>query len=184
MTDDPLALAKQALRTAAMAARAARDPSMGRQLAAHVLSEWPPALGAVVAGSWPMGQEIDIRPLLEALFAHGHAVVLPATPPRGQALVFHEWQPGMAMQPERFGTARATGPVRVPDVLFVPLLAFDRTGHRLGYGGGYYDRTLAALPHAIAIGCGYAAQEMAEVPAGATDIRLHGVATELGVIRF
>ena len=83
---------------------------------------------------------------------------------------------------ERFGTLRPDGPEIVPDLLFVPLLAFDRRGRRLGYGGGYYDRTLAALPGAIAVGCAFAAQEMDEVPAGPHDIALDAVATEREVI--
>jgi 5-formyltetrahydrofolate cyclo-ligase len=69
-----------------------------------------------------------------------------------------------------------------PDVVLVPLLAFDRAGRRLGYGGGYYDRTLAALPAAKAIGIGYSGQEMAEVPAGPQDMRLPLIATEDSVI--
>jgi 5-formyltetrahydrofolate cyclo-ligase len=69
-----------------------------------------------------------------------------------------------------------------PEVLFVPLLAFDRCGRRLGYGGGYYDRTLAGLPAALAIGCAFAAQEVAAVPAGPGDWRLDAVATEREVI--
>jgi 5-formyltetrahydrofolate cyclo-ligase len=70
-----------------------------------------------------------------------------------------------------------------PGVLLVPLLAFDRRGHRLGYGGGYYDRTLAALPGATAIGVAHAAQELDEVPAGPEDASLDAIATEAGLIR-
>ena len=88
----------------------------------------------------------------------------------------------MAMAAERFGTQRPSGPVIIPDLLFIPLLAFDRAGRRLGYGGGYYDRTLAALPRATAIGCGYACQELDEVPADAYDARLSAIATEVGII--
>ena len=69
-----------------------------------------------------------------------------------------------------------------PDFLLVPLLAFDRRGHRLGYGAGYYDRTLAELPGAFALGCAYAVQEVPDVPAGPHDMRLDAVATERGVI--
>jgi len=130
-----------------------------------------------------MGTELDIRPLLSALHERGHIVVLPETPPRGQPLVFRRWLPGMAMLVEKFGTSRPTGEVMAPDWLLVPLLAFDRTGHRLGYGGGYYDRTLAGLPNAVAVGCGWAAQEMDAVPAGPRDARLDAIATEREVIR-
>ena len=86
------------------------------------------------------------------------------------------------MSPERFGTLRPDGEVRVPDFLLVPLLAFDRRGYRVGYGAGYYDRTLAALPGRFRLGVAYAAQELDEVPAGPYDERLDAVATERGVI--
>jgi 5-formyltetrahydrofolate cyclo-ligase len=131
-----------------------------------------------------MPGEIDIRPLLHALHARGHPVLLPETPPLGRPLIFRHWHPEAAMVRERFGTLRPDGAIAVPEVLFVPLVAFDRRGYRLGYGGGYYDRTLAALPGAIAIGCAFAAQELDAVPAEAHDVRLHAVATERGVIRF
>jgi 5-formyltetrahydrofolate cyclo-ligase len=152
-------------------------------LAEHVLTECLPPVGAVVSGFWPLGDEIDIRPLLLALLERGHEIVLPVTPPRGQPLGFRLWRPGDPMAAERFGTVRPTGPERVPDFLLVPLLAFDRRGHRLGYGAGYYDRTLAGLPAAGRLGCAYAAQEMDVVPAGPHDVRLPAVATERGIIR-
>ncbi|CAH2604667.1 5-formyltetrahydrofolate cyclo-ligase [Rhodovastum atsumiense] len=177
-----LAAAKRDLRRRMHAVRAGADPAAGTALSAHVLQAMPPGPGAVVSGFWPMGPEIDIRPLLEALHARGHAVALPETPPRGNPLIFRLWHPGMALLPERFGTARPTGAVVRPDWLLVPLLAFDRTGRRLGYGGGYYDRTLAGLPGAIAIGCAYACQEVDVVPADDYDARLHAIATERGVI--
>jgi 5-formyltetrahydrofolate cyclo-ligase len=119
---------------------------------------------------------------LDALHGRGHPVALPQTPPRGNPLIFRLWHPGMAMLPEPFGTARPSGEVVRPDWLLVPLLAFDRGGHRLGYGGGFYDRTLAALPGAVAVGCAYACQEVDAVPVAAHDARLHAVATERGVI--
>ncbi len=176
--------AKQAARERALLARARCDPAWGTRLAGHVLAELPPPAGAVVSGFWPLDGEIDIRPLLEALHARDHPVVLPETPKRGEPLVFRLWHPGMEMVRERFGTYRPTGEVRTPQVLFVPLLAFDQCGRRLGYGGGFYDRTLAGLPGALAIGCAFAAQEMAEVPAGPDDFLLHAIATEQGVVVF
>ena len=131
-----------------------------------------------------MGTEIDTRPLLEGLHARGHRIALPVTPPRGAPLAFRPWSPGTPLVRGPMGTQHpAEGEPVTPGWLIVPLLAFDRTGARLGYGGGYYDRTLSLLPHARAIGVAYAAQEIAEVPTGPHDIRLHAIATECGVIR-
>lgn len=175
--------AKRVARIEALAAREGCDPALGAALARHVLREAPPPPGAIVAGFWPIGAEIDIRPLLVALAARGHAVVLPVTPPRGQALRFRRWHPGAALRRERFGTFAPDGAEAVPDWLLVPLLAFDRAGRRLGYGGGYYDRTLPGLPGAFALGCAYAAQEAPDVPAGPGDARLDAVATECELIR-
>ncbi|HVC62672.1 MAG TPA: 5-formyltetrahydrofolate cyclo-ligase [Acetobacteraceae bacterium] len=178
-----LADAKQAMRRLALAAREAWDPvAAGLALTRHVLRERPPPPGAVVSGFWPIGREIDIRPLLLALHERGHPVVLPVTPKRGNPLGFRLWRPGDVLEAERFGTFRPVGEAAVPDFLLVPLLAFDRRGHRLGYGAGFYDRTLAGLPGRYALGVAYAAQEVAEVPAGPTDMRLDAVATDNGVI--
>ncbi len=167
----------------ARARRAGMDPALGSELARHVLAEAAPPVGAIVAGYWPIGEEIDIRPLLIRLFERGHTIVLPETPRRGEALSFRHWRPGEALLREPFGTFAPRGEVLAPDFLLVPLLAFDRFGRRLGYGGGFYDRTLAAMPAAGLLGCAYADQEMAEVPAGPGDVRLPAVATERGIIR-
>ncbi len=181
----PIDDAKKALRARSVAARAGQDPvACGEALARHVLREMPPPLGAVVAGFWPLDGEIDVRPLLLALRDKGHEVVLPITPRRGNPLTFGLWSPGDALIPERFGTFRPIGAERAPAFLLVPLLAFDRNGGRLGYGAGYYDRTLPLLPGRIALGCAFAAQEVDEVPVGPYDVRLDAVATEDGVIRF
>jgi 5-formyltetrahydrofolate cyclo-ligase len=178
----PLTEAKRVLRAQMLAARAAWDPACGEGLVASALQWAPPAAGAVVSGFWPMGQEIDIRPLLFALHARGHPIVLPETPKRGNPLIFRLWRPGDALVAERFGTLRPLGEVQAPDFLLIPLLAFDRRGYRLGYGAGYYDRTLAALPGRFRLGVAYAAQELDAIPAGPYDERLDAVATERGVI--
>lgn len=175
---------KRALRATALTRRVGLDPlAAGRALTAHVLRDCPPPPGAVVSGFWPIGEEIDIRPLMQALHDRGHTIVLPITPKRGSPLTFGTWAPGDALIPERFGTVRPVGPPAVPDFLLVPLLAFDRTGGRLGYGGGFYDRTLAGLITRFALGCAFAAQEVPVVPMGPADVRLDAVATEDGVVR-
>ena len=180
-----LAWHKAQEREHALARRAAADPGLGIALAAQVLAAGliPPA--AVVAGFWPMGQEIDLRPLLEALAARGHPIALPRTPRRGNPLAFHFWRPGTPLERGPFGTQQpeATAPGAAPDCVLVPLLAFDRSGRRLGYGGGYYDRTLPLFPDALRLGCAYGLQEVPEVPAGPEDVPLHAVATEREVLR-
>ena len=174
--------AKRRLRERMLAAREAWDPGVGAALGEHVLRELVVPAGAVVSGFWPIGKEIDIRPLLLALHGRGHPIVLPVTPKRGNPLIFRLWQPGDKLVPERFGTFRPTGEVRQPDFLLVPLLAFDRRGYRIGYGAGFYDRTLAGLPGRFRLGVAYAASEVDAVPAGPYDARLDAVATERGVI--
>ena len=181
-TDLPLADLKAAARARAIAAREGCDPALGAALSAHVLRDAPPPSGAVVAGFWPLDGEIDIRPLLHGLAERGHAVVLPVTPRRGEPLSFRRWRPGDAMAAGRFGTAIPVGEAMTPDFQLVPLLAFDRQGRRLGYGAGFYDRTLAGLPGVATLGCAFAAQEVDCVPAGPLDIPLCAVATENGVI--
>ena len=173
---------KRAARVIALRRRADFDPALGQQLGGKLLETGVVPAGAVVAGFWPLPGEIDIRPLLHRLHQSGLAIVLPRTPPRGQALSFHRWTPGQALLAGPFGTAHPDGPALAPTVVLAPLLAFDRAGRRLGYGGGYYDRTLAALPGVPAIGCAFAGQEVDRVPAGPHDIKLHAIATELGVI--
>jgi 5-formyltetrahydrofolate cyclo-ligase len=176
--------AKRAAREAAVARRRGLDPeAAGQALAAHVLRDRPPLPGAIVSGFWPIGDEIDLRPLLHALHERGNRIALPVTPRRGEPLTFREWRPGDILIPERFGTVRPVGDILVPDMLLIPLLAFDIEGGRLGYGGGFYDRTLGALPNRFRLGCAFAVQQVDAVPAGPYDIRLDAVATENGIIR-
>lgn len=159
------------------ARRAACDPGAGIRLAGHVLSAGLIGPGAVVGGYWPLPGEIDVRALLLALVGRGHHVGLPVTPARGAGLSFRRWRPGATLTAGRFGTSEPVGLPLSPTLLLVPLLAFDRRGGRLGYGGGYYDRTLAASS-AFGIGCGFSLQEVDRVPTETHDHRLNAVVTE------
>jgi len=183
-SDVVLQAAKAAARKLARAKRATlTNIEAPERLAEAMLAEHAPPKGAIIAGYWPMGDEMDPRPLMLALASRGHAMALPVTPPRGQPLAFRAWAPGAILRHGPMGTSEPfAGEELRPDVLLVPLLAFDRAGRRLGYGGGYYDRTLAALLGAKAIGIAYAGQEMPEVPAGPQDMRLPLIATEDSVI--
>jgi 5-formyltetrahydrofolate cyclo-ligase len=165
-----------------MASRATQDAALGSRLAEHILRDVTLAADARVAGVWPLPGEIDLRPLWHTLHDRGHIVLLPQTPPRGEILRFRRWHPDCGMIRERFGTERPDGELDTPDIIFVPLLAFDRRGHRLGYGGGYYDRTLAAYAEIPAIGFGFAAQEVASVPVSPHDRKLRAIFTEAGPV--
>ncbi len=140
------------------------------------------SLPEIVAGVWPLPGEIDLRPLLDLLHARGHVIVLPETTPHDTPLTYRRWHPDAVMLCGRFATSHPDGPMLKPQLMLVPLLAFDRRCHRLGYGGGYYDRTLAALPGVPAIGYGYATQQVTMVPIGPHDRALDAVVTERELI--
>ena len=172
--------AKRALR-AMLRQRPVPDRLQAIQLGAALLQLKLPE-GAVVAGVAPLPGEPDLMAVWETLHARGHRIVLPETTLPGSALLFRAWQPGAVLQAGRFGTAHPDGSPAEPDILFVPLLAWDRRLFRLGYGGGYYDRTLAGLPDAVAIGFGFAHQEVATVPTGPYDEPLSAMVTERELI--
>lgn len=147
----------------------------------------PPA--AVVAGYWPMRGEIDVRPLLAGLAERGHITALPVVAAPRRPLVFRRWAPGDPLADGAFGTRHPVdvAPEVRPHCLLVPLLAFDRRGYRLGYGGGFYDRTIAALKAAggvVTVGIAYAGQEVEAVPAEPHDEALDWVVTERAFIRI
>ena len=141
----------------------------------------------VYAGFWAISSELDPAPLLAVLHARGDVLCLPFVAGAGQPLGFRRYRPGDVLTAGPHGTREplAAAATTIPTVVFVPLLAFDRKGWRLGYGGGYYDRTLRALRQAgrvRAIGLAYAEQEVPALPHEASDERLDHVVTEQGVI--
>lgn len=147
----------------------------------HLLQALAPHVGKVLAGYMPMRTEIDP---LAAMAAHRGPVCVPVILGPGQPLAFRRWTPQARMIPGDFGALiPETGAWLEPEVLIVPLLAFDARGYRLGYGGGFYDRTLEALRAVrptLAIGFAFAAQEVPEVPTEPTDGRLDLIVTDKG----
>jgi 5-formyltetrahydrofolate cyclo-ligase len=180
--------------------RAARDAAMTVRAAAHAAGAGAARLAAghaleaighlravrTVSAYLPIRNEIDPGPAMLALAGLGYGLCLPLIEGRGRPLAFRSWTPGAATEPGPFGVEiPVAGEPVEPDVLLVPMLAFDRRGHRLGYGGGFYDRTIAGLRarrEVHALGFAYAAQELPEVPDGETDMRLDAIVTEAGVI--
>lgn len=189
MTENTPPISKTELRQIARLKRrdeaVARGPSAARALAG-LADSLGLTQGLVVAGYWPLEGEMDSRPLMEALAARGHNLALPVVARAGGALEFRPWAPGDPLEPGPHGTLHPVAqPPLVPQALLVPLLAFDRRGFRLGYGGGYYDRTLGDLRRGggiVTVGLAFAAQEVEHVPTDEWDIPLDLIATELGVI--
>ena len=188
----PAMLPKVELRRRARAARKAAhesDGAAGAAVRSHFLAAVPIVPGAVVAGYWPVGAEIDPRPLMEHLAARGHALGLPVVVDGPQGLIFRHWAPGLALESGAHGIPVPPASVWeiVPHLLLVPLLAFDRTGLRLGSGAGYYDRALArarAQRPVIAVGLAFAAQEQPSLPREPHDQPLDWVVTERAAIRI
>ena len=143
------------------------------------------AKGMVVGGYHALPEEADPSLLLEQLVALGCHIAFPRVASKGLPLEFHRVPDGEVLAPGAFGIHEPldSWPRAIPHVLLVPLLAFDAVGHRLGYGGGFYDRTIAQLK-VPAIGIAYAGQEMASIPHEAHDRTLDMVLTERGVRRF
>jgi 5-formyltetrahydrofolate cyclo-ligase len=179
---------KDRLRAEAVQRRAeaaARNPLAGWTLAARLPREALPEPGTVAALYWPFRTEIDPRPLMRRLILSGVRIGLPKTPPKGsdEPLSFHLWSQGCTLSRSPFGVEEppsSAEPV-APDRLFVPLLAFDRRGGRLGYGAGHYDRTLQRLraqKRVEAVGLAFAVQEVAAVPTDPHDQRLDAILTE------
>jgi len=183
---------KDELRAAALARRDALDAEQRAGAAVAIAARMLPldiTSSTVVAGYAPIRSEIDPVPLMQSLARHGAALAMPAISRPDAALAFRAWKQGETLVPGAFGISEpsATAAEVVPDIVLVPLAAFDRAGHRIGYGAGYYDRTLEALRRhktLVAIGLAFTVQEIPQVPALPHDVRLDYVLTETDLFDF
>lgn len=139
--------------------------------------------GATIAGYLPIGTEVDPTRTMRAL-THDNTICVPVVTAKGAPLRFREWWPGCPTEAGPFGVQVPTeGGWRVPDLLIVPMVGFDAGCNRLGYGGGFYDRTLSGLGNAQSVGLAVEAQKLVQIPREAWDVRLDMIATETGVYR-
>jgi 5-formyltetrahydrofolate cyclo-ligase len=191
-TDSTVADQKARLRQQVLASRDALPAAM-RAAAAETIAARPFPLrierGMVVSGFSPMKTEINLIPLMRKLADAGAQLALPAIVGRGKPLIMRAWNFGDPFKAGQWGIREpvAEAPEVAPDILIVPLAAFDRSGHRIGYGAGYYDLTINALrtkKPVTAIGIAFAAQEIPQVPATERDARLDLVLTEREAIDF
>lgn len=158
-----------------------QHPDAGDRVATLFFETFDLPPSAIVGGYWPIGSELDIRPLLKKLGEKGCRCALPCITSEG--LEFHLWTESIPLRRGAFQTFEppATDNVIIPHVLLVPLLAFDRRGHRLGYGQGHFDRYLHQ--HSVlTVGVGFKGQEIEEIPHQSHDFALDYVLTEEGLI--
>jgi 5-formyltetrahydrofolate cyclo-ligase len=183
---------KAELRATALAKREALSDKQ-REAAAKALAKRglpiPITSGMVVSGYSPIRNEIDPAALMQKLALQGAQLALPTVTARGKSLIFRAWSPGDRLTLGMLGIPEPSPAAAeiVPDIMLVPLAAFDRTGHRIGYGAGYYDHTFAHLRKVKAvtgIGLAFAAQEIETIPALPHDVRLDFVLTESGTFDF
>jgi 5-formyltetrahydrofolate cyclo-ligase len=183
---------KAAARLAALETRdAVATTGAGTRIATHIMNAFEPGPDTNVSAFWPIEGEIDLRGLLDALHEAGCQSLLPVVVAPAAPLEFRQWKPGIELIKSAFGVMEPgpeAAPAR-PDIVIVPLLSFDDFGYRLGYGGGYYDRTLAALRAdglgpVTAAGAAFAGQRVDSCPRGPFDQRLDWIVTEDGARPF
>jgi 5-formyltetrahydrofolate cyclo-ligase len=188
----PAGQSKSDLRTAALAAREALSGDERAAAAQAIARRGLPlaiAPGTIVSGYSPIRSEVDPAPLMRALAAQGAQLALPVVLARGKSLAFRVWSPNDRLVLGSLGILEPSPAAAevVPDIMLVPLAAFDGLGHRIGYGAGHYDFTLAhlrKLKHVIAIGLAFAAQEIVAVPTLPHDVALDYVLTETDTLDF
>ena len=178
------------LRRNGIAAREGLSAEQHARLSARIEAELTRLLVAQVPGvlgfCWPIRAEFDARPLVSRLLGHGWKACLPVLVGVGEAMSFRAWQPDAPMALDRYGIHYpAAGESLRPDILLMPVNAFDGQGYRIGYGGGYFDRTLAAMnPRPLAVGLGFEVARVDSILPQPHDIRLDAMITESGVELF
>lgn len=188
-SDDPKRVLREQARARRKEAFEAFGARIGPVLTANFMHAFSLPPGVTVAGYVPTNAEVDVRPLMQALAERGHPLALPTVMAEGAPLTFRAWQPDQPLTPgfRQIPEPSPNAELVTPDVVLVPLLAYDSVGHRLGYGGGYYDRTLAKLREdgdVFAIGIAFSAQAVDSLPGTQHDQKLNAVLTELGLTRF
>ena len=161
----------------------AEHEALSARIVAHALATLPKP--RVAAFCWPIKHEPDVRPLLANWRSADVRAALPVVVAESEALRFREWSPDSRLEADRYGIPTPTaGEWLTPDLILLPLNGFDGAGYRLGYGGGYFDRTLAALsPRPLAVGVGFEINRIASIRPAAHDQRLDWIITENGAFR-
>lgn len=179
---------RRALRRDMVARRAALSDAGHEALSArivdHLLTALP--LPRIVAFCWPIKHEPDVRAAIPRWAAQGVSAALPVVVREGAPLAFRLWTSDTPLAADRYGIPTPTvGEFVQPDMLLLPLNGFDADGYRLGYGGGYFDRTLAALsPRPLAVGVGFEINRLPTIRPEAHDQRLDWLVTEVGAVRL
>lgn len=178
---------RRALRHEMVARRAALSDAehagLSARIVEHLLAALP--LPGVVAFCWPIKHEPDVRAVVERWAVLGARAALPVVVAEDAPLAFRLWTAETPLEPDRYGIPTpVAGDFAQPDTLLLPLNGFDATGYRLGYGGGFFDRTLAALsPRPLAVGVGFEINRLASIRPESHDQRLDWIVTEAGAVR-
>ena len=162
----------------------AEHDALSTRIVEHLLAALPTP--RVFAFCWPIKHEPDVRAVVERWAVGGGQAALPVVVAEDTPLAFRLWTPEAALEMDRYGIPTPiTGDFVVPDMILLPLNGFDAAGYRLGYGGGYFDRTLAALsPRPLAVGVGFEVNRLASIRPEVHDQRLDWLVTEAGAVRL
>lgn len=174
---------RQAMQQRRLGLEEATHAQWSAQIVAHLLGALPPPM--VLALCWPIKREPDVRAVVDRWCCAGRRVALPVVIESAQPLAFREWTPDSVLQADRYGIPTPLeGDWLQPDLILLPLNGFDSAGYRLGYGGGYFDRTLASMqPRPLAVGVGFEINRLPTIRPEVHDQRLDWLVTEAGAVK-